>query len=511
MCKILDMSIQFPSYYSFNPFKVENSDLPPRENPSRVNEQVQVLVDTIAAERLPAIALDDFRHQFKKLVEASSAFEEKATFPVKHNRIQSFATTEELQRQVVEHAKATKPLLHKKVISLIHDFLSYKKRHGSQKEKTLYEKMTAEQFIDRLLKKRPLAFLGASDQYLLPGGFFGIGDFETIGTDNEQGELILENCLSYDEMAISALLVVSVPTHFFNNGDWSRQPHPGKFGSFEEKGVFVGLVGPRFEKPGVMEWKHILITPAQNTTENGYGKAADPTILKPFAKFYGQGEDFYFPSYDEAQKDPQRYASLDDDTFLNVEVYKQRIRMSVEPFLLDANVRAQEQKKQTYIHAVGLGLGVWGRTPKQRTVMARLMLEVYDDIIADNDLKYISDIDFSHFPLNIEGYGRPSGKHVINIHFSSRNTADKLCGEDAGKLLVAQYAWDGNSFPGNEYWLGNVGTTSDPVAMACSTLSELQNPNINPSVCGQNVHIADLHGIFSLASSYQSCIVPSVM
>ena len=54
----------------------------------------------------------------------------------------------------------------------------------------------------------------------------GAGGFEAIGTDGEH-ELKLADLQSYDEMQLSALLSVSVPTLFMNAADRNNHGDPG--------------------------------------------------------------------------------------------------------------------------------------------------------------------------------------------------------------------------------------------------------------------------------------------
>ncbi|MDR3646671.1 MAG: DUF4804 domain-containing protein [Candidatus Babeliales bacterium] len=428
---------------------------------------------------------------FEELLKRSKAFEERVKFPTENNKIAVIAGDNKMiQQEIAEQARNAYPIFDKKVLSLIHDFLKYKKAHGSEIEKNLYKDMNSYKFIDRLITKRPLVFMTDSDYHLLRDGKTrGHGGFEAIGTNDEKSPLVLHDYISYDEMQIAALIGLSVPTYFINNGSRNNEGEAEQPGTFEPTGVYAGLVGARFERPGLMEWQHMIITEDQNTKENGYGSTE---IDKPgnklaiWSKLYGLD----FPTFHEAKEDKTgRYKPFAfGKKLLDSEVYKERMRLVIEPFLLDGQKRGEQYHKKVYVHVVGLGLGVWQILP----IQANLMLEVYAEIIKKHNLSHISDINFSWFNVNtIDGI--KNGEHFkthsnnIKIHFSKRNPSDKLEGEDAGKLLVAQYAWDGNSYPGNEYWDGALSASGDPAAACSSTIPELQNPEINLYISAKNM------------------------
>jgi hypothetical protein len=428
---------------------------------------------------------------FNSLVGKSNTFNQKTPFPTQENRISFIAGSDQTKRAEIEqHAQNVRPLISASVIMLLQKFLVYKKGYGSSVEKSLYAGMDENVFIDRLLINRPLMFMTASDDYLLRDGSTGSGGFESIGTDAEQAPLLLKDYLSYDEMQIAALVGISVPTYFINNGSRDNKAIPGQAGTFEEKGIYVGLVGARFEKPGLMEWQHMIVNSVQNSSANGYGlQGSTNPALKLWSDFYGEK----FPTFQEARNDASgRYIVIDANTYLDSAVYKKRLKCVIEPFLIDAHERGKAFNKNVYCHAVGLGLGVWQVTP----VQAKLMLEVYEDVIRTKNLSFISDIDFSWFPAQYQTIGGIGNLQMFNansnqikIHFSKRNPADLLTGNDAGKLLVAMYAWDGNAYPGNEYWQGMLDASGDPAAACCSTIPELQNPLINSNVSSRNLFV----------------------
>jgi len=212
-----------------------------------------------------------------------------------------------------------------------------------------------------------------------------------------------------------------------------------------------------------------------------------------------------FPTYDQVRelKDSSDFLEIVTKSvhsvYLNVPVYKQRLRLVLLPFLRDANRRAEEAGQRAYVQVVGIGLGVWAVSAHQ----ARLMVEVYDELLHTLPLPAISDLNFSYFPPKIRDCGGVEDGQIlqatisgsksltpnsVKIHFSQRDPASKLA-ED--RLLVAMYAWDGNSMPGNEYWLGMLTASGDPAAACCSGIVQLQNPDINKALRGQKSLIYD--------------------
>ena len=190
----------------------------------------------------------------------------------------------------------------------------------------------------------------------------------------------------------------------------------------------------------------------------------------------------HFPSWAEARAAPAGAFIDFGEGLLNVALYKRRMRLSIEPFLLDADRLAADAGKRAYVHIVGLGLGVW----MVHGVQARLMLEVYDELLHEHALPHTACLDFSWFPPECTAVGdvahggtaaRLPGQDIA-VRFSKRDPAEPLRGPDL--LLAAMYAWDGGSYPGNEYWLGQLDASGDPAAAACSTIDLLQNADVNP-------------------------------
>lgn len=521
----------------------------------------------------------------------------------KTNTIQALGINAETRREIADMASRVRPIIHRHTLTMFKRYLAFVKAHGNSVEKEVYKLLNCTTLIDRLLTCRPLSFMQARDFYILKREHLldlqtgpqwrdradvieidGLKGFETIGLENEKPPLVLKELQSYDEMMLSALMSVSVPTFFINDGDRCNEGVPADGQRpYEKFGVYTGAVGTRFERPGQMEYRCLLITRDQNTKEHGYGPLPQNTkglwnlsqadsskaghwtkhpLFSPpdlskmteeqksayaarigkrgrltiLAQLYNELDtktrQFCFPTWKQASRimqadkgkaDP-RFKPVTNNTFprnsiFNVWAYRRRIRLSLDPFLLDADRRAADvhkdmQRRGVYCHVVGLGLGAWCVEQKIQT---EEFVRAAARAISELPLGNIADVDLSWFPqaivkdiFEVEALERRISVrnncswtlrkqhrdividvngilgNAVRVHCSKRNPSAKLVGQDAGKLLVAMYAWDSNSFPGNEYWIGSLSLSGDPAAACCSLIPQLQDPHVNPALRGRN-------------------------
>lgn len=399
------------------------------------------------------------------------------------------------------------------------NFLEFKNQYGNSIEKAIYNNMTLTGFVQRLLTKRCASFIGVNDKYLLLTGERGASGFVDIGTYKQKPALILENCLSYDEIKLSALLSVSSYTDFINNG---YRQNCGLVETdkkkIENEGIIIGMIGARLNRREFMEFQDIVLAEKQNVASNGYGPNPesfdDDEIEKKFQyrslwnKFYEE-QSLLFKS---VKKDNVRFGnSKNSKDIFDSLLMKKRYTISFDTLLLETESRAAKEGKQAYLHVVGIGLGVWKVCDQQE----KIFMDVFEQRIKYllPKLKHISFIDFSWFKLDksgeiengnkIKSSDHPDGG--IKIIVSKRSPADKL--NKNNLLLVVSYAWDGNALPGNEYWMNMLKSTSDS-ATACSTLiTELHNPHINRTmVSGSNLHIVTEKGVLHISEYAKNCL-----
>ena len=350
--------------------------------------------------------------------------------------------------------------------------------------------------VERILRKRPVAFVGEQDRYVLLNGTCGAGGFESIGQFNEDRNLPIKEYMSYDEMKLSALLSVSSKSYFINDGSRRNNGVKGTEGSFQKNGVIVGQVGTRFENPGKMEWQDCIITPDQNRRQDGYGEnpGKKNCLLQEWSKLWDVP---CFPAWDEVYRSGNKkyIPTKIKDVRLNEIVYKSRIKMPIEVLLYEAEQRGRETNKKVYLHVVGLGLGAWGLVECQ----AQHFVDSCGDVLTEKQFRNIAFIDFSWIPVTSCKSTKNNEKFPntdIVIIFSKRSLHDPV---PEGLLLVCNFAWDGNSLPGNEYWMGALSSSGDPAAACSSGVAELHNALINPQITSTNLHIATHEGIMHVS------------
>ncbi len=373
---------------------------------------------------------------------------------------------------IEQDAASTRIIVHPRFPDLVKAFLAFKREHGSKYEKALYgtpESFTWQHEVTRLVEKRPLVFMGGDDHTVLRDGRILRGntnnpmswndntetnEWDRNGTKDQDKNkfLTLEEYLSYDELMLGSLIGVSSPSFFINDGNRYNQAKMGEPRSFEDRGIVIGLVGSRFERQDRMD--SIFVLPPGNSPHQ------HPELTDIFSNFFGASRKPALPTLD-----------------FNVPMFRARIRITVDLLLLESNARAAATNKKAHTYVVGLGLGVWQANDSQ----AQYYIETFTTALSALALPHIGTLEFAWIndvPAQTQhDVIGEAGKQGIKVLFSKRNPAEKLKSDE---LLVLSYAWDGNAFPGNEYWQGSLAGSGDPAAACMSTIGELHNPLVNP-------------------------------
>lgn len=428
-------------------------------------------------------------------------------FPTQDNNPTTLISS--TQKELNDHLASARPILSQSVAKHIDRFIEYKRTTYPPYLGTALGGAARKALITRLIQKRPLSFAGREDSYLLRDSTNG-DSWEP--SDNLSNNFNTAEYLTYDEIAVGALLGVSSYCRFIDNGNRS-ETLADKI-DYTKTGVFVGLVGPRFEKEGEMEWKHMIITETQNTTPNGYGAQPSKTtgarpqehvLLSIWAQLYRSvlwNVSYGFPSWDEAVKDgTEKYPLIQHsgrtpiNGRFNIAVYKERVKLSIITFLQEADDRGAKAGKYVHARVVGLGLGVWEVDDRQ----GDWMMQVYAEVIIAVKFPSIAVLEFVWFDETGTRYedmfvdafvaererGRSENDTLVIEHTHNPIAKSLGAGREA-MLLVAMYAWNGNSYPGNRYWVGDTGRSNGDLAAAkISTIPWIQNPDINERINGE--------------------------
>jgi hypothetical protein len=424
--------------------------------------------------------------------------------------------TSDKKQMIITCGENCYSIIHSKLINFIHKFIEYKIAYGTQIEKDFYASfidtggyndMLISKYINRLLFKRPKTFQKAEDQCKFRTtnsvGDNGVRQYDNVGkVVSETESLKLEETMSYDEMEIAAMLSMSWKTPVYNTGGRNNAVDPIIDNMINNKFViYIGCIGARFERRpnderpnhsntvGKMEYRFMIVDKTQNTADNGYGEGeGEETPARKYLKMWynmlGTEDGGNFPRYPDSKDSPDSKDFLNSalyteigDIYLNNNIYKARMKMSILPFLFEAETRGTSVSSDVYCHLVGLGIGVWAIDSEKQ---AQLLYETYNEILKMYTFTRIKVLDFSWFPENTRADCMDVMKDVnqdIEIVFGQNDPFQKTDKKN-DKLVVAQFAWDSNAYPGNEFWIGHLTASGDPAAASCSGIAAMYE-NLN--------------------------------
>ena len=187
--------------------------------------------------------------------------------------------------------------------------------------------------------------MGPNDKYVLRDGTKGQNDWHLVGQDLKSSATPkIFHYMTYDEIKLAALLQVSSFVKPINSGNRHNRGVANHGQPQDLEAVYVGVVGARLKKAGVMEAEEMIVD-----TKN------PDTQISPICELFQR----FYKSRMGNESESNKFLDLPKGKNFNALIYRERISISAETFLLEANERGRLKNSGVHVVVVGLGLGVW--------------------------------------------------------------------------------------------------------------------------------------------------------
>jgi hypothetical protein len=401
---------------------------------------------------------------------------------------------------MVEMARKTRPFLSSEIWENLDKFMDHMRNlpgNEGMNYRMVYDNLTKADLVKRLLFKRPVVFWLANDKFMLRwnGGKIIEGTNKQVETakklEYSNDSPFLREYISYDENLLSALISMSTPTYYVSDG--SLKNHQVKPTNHIDQGILCGIVGARNKKIGFMENRFIF---PKSTKASDVHKSDDFWIKNIYADAFPEGK---IPTAEDIKRKPEIYREIYDEDQVNVVYFEKRLMLSIIPYINEAIARGIEMQREIFCAVPPIGGGVWRGKVKADLISKLIVtgvlkfLDLNFDVRTFKHLKALAlpvvDTEiYSSFNFNrkikkiaVENEDKISINfldHEVKIFNKFRYVAELLPKDFENYLSIAAYAWDGNSYPGNEYWCGKL-SSFDSQAIFSSLLGQFQNPEVN--------------------------------
>lgn len=408
------------------------------------------------------------------------------------NRLQALAASGsfETKRQLVRHAQEARLILHPRTLLLLQKYSAkVGKRFSELAQYLLCQRWPCctpyESGAVSSSSKQSVEILLSRGRYLKQ---------VDLPTDPEASSIGLEGALKGEERCLSSLLCISSMCRFISTGHRHNCGEEHAEDSFEQTALCIGVGGVWLSAGSVAsaERELYLVTQAQNTAQQGFGTTGTGESWRSlWAQWLLGSSTKDFPTFEEALAQhteatsarPQRdskYLLLEPGCLLDCVSYKCRMKLALAPLLLEANAKAKNMGTSAYVLAPLLGWPVrsGGQLHDGPLLLAtaRLQVEAFAEVIAESDLRHVSDLCLVDFPDSL-----PDEVHKYNLLPCVRPDASSEFND---------------GFPGND---------GKPSPALASHLGELDLLWLDLDSWGTGTGTAKLPGSFTTAELKEQC------